>query len=87
MKKLNNHIDNKISRRQQPSTTKSVPAQSPPPATTFNLPPPPPPVINTTIPSFNNEEYSIFRDRPVSGPTTTTVRSYSSKKEFLFVFY
>jgi hypothetical protein len=86
LKKLNNHIDNKISRRQQPSTTKSVPAQSPPPATTFNLPPPPP-VINTTIPSFNNEEYSIFRDRPVSGPTTTTVRSYSSKKEFLFVFY
>jgi len=79
LKKINDRIDNKIARRQQQQSTKeSVPVQSPP-TTTFNIPPP---IVHTTIPSFNNDEYSIFRDLPASRPTTTTVCSCSMKKNY-----
>jgi len=77
LKKSNSRIDDKLARRRQQSqqqTTKPAPVSSPftPPAPTTvsnlseNL-------INTSVPSFNNEQYSIFRDIPVSRPTTTTV--------------
>jgi len=84
LKKINDRIDNKIARRQQQqqSTPKPDLVQSPP-TTTFSLPPP---IVNTTMPSFNNDEYSIFRDLPASRPTTTTVFSCSMKKE-VFIYF
>ena len=50
------------------TTTMSNP--TPPPATTYNVPAP---VIDAPMPTYDKDEYSIFRDLPVSRPTTTTV--------------
>ncbi|CAF2779731.1 unnamed protein product, partial [Rotaria sp. Silwood2] len=75
LKKINDRIDEKISRRhrqqqqqqQQQQTTGSPSVASP--TITSN----PSPSITTTMTTpFNNDEFSIFRDRPVSHPTTTS---------------
>ncbi len=86
LKKIKDRIDNKIARRQQQTTKSAAPVttiSNPPPATTYSLPTP---VINTTIPSFNNDEYSIFRDLPVSRPAATTVSLFWTYRALLFCF-
>jgi hypothetical protein len=96
LKKINSRIDDKLARRRQQSqqqqqqqTTKPAPVASPftppPPTTVSNLSEN---LINTSVPSFNNEQYSIFRDIPVSRPSTTTVCLLLFFKERkLSVFY
>ena len=73
LKKIQERIDTKINRRQQQTakpTSTPPPLPPPPPATTYNLPTP---VIDTPIPSVRSDEYSIFRDLPVTRPARTTV--------------
>ena len=77
LKKTNSRIDEKIARRHrqtQSQTTESTPAAAPPAAqaaTTISVPQYP--VIDTSVTSFRNDEYSIFRDIPASRPVPTTV--------------
>ena len=78
LSKIKERIDNKIARRQQQATKSAAATATPPatttsnplPATTFSLPEP---VVTAPMPTFNNDEYSIFRDVPASRPEATTV--------------
>ncbi len=95
LKKIKDRIDNKIARRQQQQATKSAAAAPPPPPTTTSNPLPattfslPEPVITTTMPSFDHDEYSIFRDVPASRPAATTVSlliNLGLNEHFRFLF-
>ena len=94
LQKINGRIDDKIVRRrqqqheqeqkskqsqqqeQQQQTTKPAPVRSSSSASTSN---PSRPLTNSSAPSSNNEEYSIFRDppAPTSQPSTTRVITIS----------
>ena len=78
LKKIRNRIDEKIARRHrqsqpQPQTTESTPAPPPPAQAATTISVPQYPVIDTSVTSFRNDEYSIFRDIPASRPVPTTV--------------
>jgi len=89
----NGRIDEKIARRRQQQyeqeqkskqpqpqpqqqTTKSTPAHSSPSSTSDSSRP----LMNSSAPSSNDEEYSVFRDPPASAslPATTRVIFLSS---------
>lgn len=76
--KVKDRIDNKIARRQQQTTKTSTPPvatttsnPTPPPATTYNLPIT---TMDTSMPTYDKDEYSIFREAPVTRPTTVSER-------------
>ena len=72
MKKINDRIDDKLVRRRQQQQQKTIePAPVRPSTPPSN--PPSRPLPNTTASSLDSNEYSIFRDLPVSRPVTTTV--------------
>lgn len=50
------------------TTTTTMSNPTPLPATTYN---PPAPVVNVPMPTYDKDEYSIFRDVPASRPKTT----------------
>lgn len=81
LKKINDRIDEKIARRnrqQQQQQSTVTPTSAPTTTTTFNLPPPPAPLPPTTV-SYNNDEYSIFREPPVFPRTTVCIYSLCSR--------
>jgi len=89
IQKANGVIDEKIVRRrqqqyeqeqkskqpqqQQPQATKPTPARSSPSSTSN----PSRPLVNSSAPSSNNEEYSVFRDPPASASLPDTKRVIS----------
>jgi hypothetical protein len=93
--KINARIDEKLARRrqqqqQQQQTSKLAPVEPsppppPPPATTMSLPSYP--IVDTPARTFNNDEYSIFRDPPVSRPTRTTVCMTTSLRRRTLILF
>ncbi|CAF1216947.1 unnamed protein product [Rotaria sordida] len=80
LKKINNRIDEKIARRlrqqQQQQTTETLSVSSP---MNISIPTSSPSITPATTTSFNNDEYSIFRDRP----TTTSQQQPKTLAEAL----
>jgi hypothetical protein len=83
LQKINGHIDNKIVRRRQkqheqeqkPKQQEQKPKQqSTTPVSSSSNSNPSRALINSTAPSTNDEEYSIFRDPPTTASLPATPR-------------